>query len=238
MEYNKIEAILDKNTYSRPGSSMKDIRGVCLHWVGNPGSTAINNRHYFNNLKNQGAEVKPKRFASSHEIIGLNGEVVICIPKNEVAFHAGATSYKARVHDLLSSSPNRHLYGIEVCHPNWEGKFSDATYKTLVERVADLLIDFKLKPSNNTIWRHFDVTGKDCPRFYVQNPKEWEKLVSDITKRYDEKTKPTIVSEISDWAKEGFEFVVKNKISDGARPKDPVTREEVWTMLYRFKGLG
>ncbi len=42
-------------------------------------------------------------------------------------------------------------------------------------------------------------------------------------------------NEVSSWAKEAHEWVVKNKISDGARPKDQVTREEVWTMLYRMK---
>jgi hypothetical protein len=40
---------------------------------------------------------------------------------------------------------------------------------------------------------------------------------------------------VSDWAKDGQKFVVDNKISDGLRPKDSVTREEMWTMLYRYK---
>ncbi len=42
-------------------------------------------------------------------------------------------------------------------------------------------------------------------------------------------------NEVPSWAKEAHEWVIKNNISDGARPKDPVTREEVWTMLYRMK---
>lgn len=39
---------------------------------------------------------------------------------------------------------------------------------------------------------------------------------------------------VSEWAKEGYSFVTKNKISDGARPKDNVTREEVWEMIRRY----
>lgn len=39
-------------------------------------------------------------------------------------------------------------------------------------------------------------------------------------------------SEISAWAKDAHEWVKENNISDGKRPKDTVTREEVWTMLY------
>lgn len=42
---------------------------------------------------------------------------------------------------------------------------------------------------------------------------------------------------ISDWAKEAREWAVKNGITDGARPKDIPTREEIWTMLYRVSKL-
>jgi len=38
---------------------------------------------------------------------------------------------------------------------------------------------------------------------------------------------------LSDFAKKAWKWVVEKKISDGTRPKDPVTREELWTMLWR-----
>lgn len=164
---------------------MLDIRGIAFHWVANPGSTAIGNRNYFNSLKSQ--TTLPRRYASSHEVIGLDGEVIICIPKNEVAFHSGGKVYKSRVKEILNNSPNRHLYGIEVCHPDWSGKFSNVTYRALLDRVVDLLIEFNLKPSIDTLWRHYDVTGKDCPRYYVNNKKEWLQLINDVTYRYNER---------------------------------------------------
>lgn len=34
---------------------------------------------------------------------------------------------------------------------------------------------------------------------------------------------------------EAYDWVLKNGISDGERPHDPATREEVWNMLYRLK---
>lgn len=37
-----------------------------------------------------------------------------------------------------------------------------------------------------------------------------------------------------DWATEARNFVIKAGISDGSRPKDPATREEIWSMLKRL----
>jgi len=41
-------------------------------------------------------------------------------------------------------------------------------------------------------------------------------------------------SEVSNFAKEAYLFVKSEGISDGSRPKDTVTREEVWTMIHRM----
>ena len=242
-EYEITVAYLDPNPYSRPQSKMKDIKGVALHWVGNANSTAINNRNYFNNLpihnknnrekaQREGKSFTP-RYASSHEIIGLKGEVVICLPNNEVAYHVGAKSYKPRVKTLLNNSPNRHLYGIEVCHPDWSGKYSSITYKTVVNRVADLMIEFDLVPSKDTIWRHYDVTGKDCPHFYVQNPKEWDKLVNDIVKRYyekiNEKAEEVIKVELAKWQEEMGKKAVENLSQKKVNGELIVNNPETWS---------
>jgi N-acetylmuramoyl-L-alanine amidase len=241
--YEITEKLLDKNIYSRPGSKMKGKRGVCIHWVANPLSTATGNRNYFNNLKNQGPEVHKKRYASSHEIIGLDGEVVVCVPKDEVAFHAGAKSYRAKVHELLSGSPNRYLYGIEVCHPDWYGKFSPVTYKTVIQRVAHLLIEFGLAPSKDTLWRHYDVTGKDCPRYYVKNPKAWDQLINDITYEYNQKMEVEQVSELIDWQKEmgekSIEYLEKEGLLNNPEKWSQTLGENVpqwlfWSLLERM----
>ena len=39
---------------------------------------------------------------------------------------------------------------------------------------------------------------------------------------------------VSSWAVEAQKWNVDNKISDGERPHDNVTREEMWTMLHRM----
>lgn len=133
------------------------------------------NRNYFNNLPNINAERKSKGlndiYASSQYIVGLDGEVIQCIPDDEVAYHAG------------NYSMNRKSVGIEVCHPDWNGKFNDKTYKSLIELCVILCKKYNIPVSH--IIRHYDVTGKDCPHYYVQNKQAWDQLKKDIASLLD-----------------------------------------------------
>ena len=69
------------NPYSRSGIALKKVKGVVIHYVANPGSTAKENRDYFNNLQNTHTTK-----ASSHYIVGLDGEIIQCIPQNEISY--------------------------------------------------------------------------------------------------------------------------------------------------------
>ena len=73
---------------------------------------------------------------------------------------------------------NVDTISIECCHPDETGKFNEATYQSLEELTAYLCNRFGL--SVDQVIRHYDVTGKDCPRYYVQNPDAWEQLKTDI----------------------------------------------------------
>ena len=73
---------LTVNEWSRPGTSLEKINGVVIHYVGNPGTTAQANRNYFESLAS-GAE---GTYASSHFVVGLEGEVIQCVPLTEVAY--------------------------------------------------------------------------------------------------------------------------------------------------------
>ncbi len=174
---NIEERLLTISHYCRSGERQNGIQKIVVHWVGNAGSSALGNRNYFNSLA-----TSHKTSASSHYIIGLNGEVIRCIPENEVAFHSG------------SYSMNRKSIGIETCHPDWNGKFADSTYNSLVELCADICRRYNL--TVNHIIRHYDVTGKDCPRYYVQNPNEWVKFKNDVAKKLGQATVSVAVEEM------------------------------------------
>jgi N-acetyl-anhydromuramyl-L-alanine amidase AmpD len=54
------------------------------------------NRNYFESLKNQSLDNAQARCASVHFIVGLEGEIIQCIPTDEMACHTGAKFYKPK----------------------------------------------------------------------------------------------------------------------------------------------
>ena len=152
---------LTVNEWSRPGTELESIRGVVIHYVGNPGTTAQANRNYFESLSS-GEE---GTYASSHFIVGLDGEVIQCVPLTEVAY--------------ASNTRNDDTVSIEVCHPDETGEFSPVTYARTVELTAWLCREFKLDPETDVI-RHYDVTGKICPKYFVDHPEDWDTFRSDV----------------------------------------------------------
>lgn len=155
------EELLTVNEWSRPGDPLEEVRGVVIHYVGNPGTSAEANRNYFESLSSG----KEGTYASSHFIIGLEGEVVQCVPLDEIAY--------------ASNSRNADTISVEVCHPDGTGKFSDASYDRCVEFTAWLCGEFRLDPAEDVI-RHYDVTGKECPRYFVDHPEAWEAFREDV----------------------------------------------------------
>ena len=59
-----------------------------------------------------------------------------------------------------------------------EFPLSRETYERVVELTAWLCHTFQLNPETEVI-RHYDVTGKICPRYYVEHPEAWEQFLAD-----------------------------------------------------------
>lgn len=140
---------------ARSGQRLADIRGIVIHYVGNPGTTAMNNRNYF---------AKADTEVCSHFVVGLKGEVVQCLPLWE--------------RSAASNQRNRDTISIEVCHPDDSGKFREDTYASLVQLTAWLCRSADL--TTEAVIRHYDVTGKECPRYYVRHPDAWKTFLADV----------------------------------------------------------
>ena len=148
LDWVKID-LLPFNEYSRPGTPLKKINAVVIHYVGNPETTAAQNRSYYARLADSG-----DTYASSNFLVGLDGEVLECVPVNEVAY--------------CSNWRNDDTISIECCHPDESGKFDEATYESLVNLTAWLCNAFDLDASD--LLRHYDITGKECPKYFCRPP--------------------------------------------------------------------
>lgn len=147
--------IIDVDGSSRRGTQLDGISDIVIHYVGNPGTTAAQNRGWYAN---------PQSTVSSHFLVGLDGEVIQCIPLNE---KSSATNHR-----------NGDTISIEVCHPDDTGKFNRATYDSLVELAAWLVKSCGLDADR--VIRHYDVTGKECPRYFVQHEDAWIQFKADV----------------------------------------------------------
>ena len=167
-----IVELLTPNEHSRPQTALEEVNGIVIHYTANPGTTAEQNRSYFENLKDTG-----ETYASSHFVIGMEGEIIQCVPCNEIAY--------------ASNDRNGDTISIECCIPDDTGKFTDATYESLVELVAWLLGRYNL--TTDEVIRHYDVTGKNCPKYFVENSGAWSAFKEDLLTYIDscgiEKTK-------------------------------------------------
>lgn len=156
------EQYLTVNPHSRPGKATGDIHAVVIHYVGNPGTTAQQNRDYFEDLASGEEDV----YMSSNFVIGLNGEVIACVPLGEVAY--------------ASNNRNSDTISIENCHPDETGKFNDATYQSLVKLTGWLCRQYQLDPQNGGVIRHHEVTGKCCPKYFVEHEEAWKQFLQDV----------------------------------------------------------
>lgn len=164
--------------HNRPNRPLVAIRAIIIHWTANlnRGANAMANRNYFNSLHYdaQGNVI----YASAHFIVDSQS-IVQCLPENEVGFHVGAKPFKytataKRIMDT-STSPNSVTIGIEMC-VNSDGNF-DITRAQTIELTRMLAKKYSISREN--VLRHFDITGKDCPRMMLDNT-VWNSFLDEV----------------------------------------------------------
>ena len=153
------ENFLTPNEYSRPGDALESVNNIFVHYTANPNTSAAQNRSYFEQLKDTHITS-----ASAHFIIGYNGEIVQCIPLDEIAY-----AVQTRNFDSIS---------IECCYKSTNGSFTQETYDSLIELLAWLTDVYDL--TTDDILRHYDCGGKKCPIYYTEHEDAWERLKKDV----------------------------------------------------------
>lgn len=158
------EQIIHLHNTARTGTELDGVKNIVIHYVGNPNTAAQNNRDYFD---------KDSTEVSSHFVVGLEGEIIQCVPLWE---KSAASNWR-----------NSDTVSIEVCHPDDTGEFNDETYNAVIKLSAWLLNELGLDES--AVIRHYDITGKMCPLYYVEHEDAWNQMKKDIGKKLDEYSK-------------------------------------------------
>ncbi len=153
--YVDVKYIPNDTNHSRTGEELSEVKNIVIHYVGNPATTAKQNHNYFST---EGVKV------NSHFLIGLDGECIQCIPLYE---RSSASNWR-----------NIDTISIEVCHPDSSGKFNEKTTDMLIKLTAWLLDTCRLDES--AVIRHYDITGKLCPKYFVENEDEWNAFKTSI----------------------------------------------------------
>ena len=221
--YRLTKVPLAKTAGGRPGTKISP-KGLVIHWTANTGSgaDADNNRDYFNN---SGVT------ASAHYIVD-DHQVVQCIPEEEMAYHVGANWYMPGALERLSDYPNDCTLGIEIC-VNQDGNF----FKTMENTVA-LAADIckRYGWSSDNLWRHYDITGKACPKFFVDASTAaaygflsgnagWKDFKEAVEKNIGEKDK----TEVPKWKQEIMEQARANGLI--SEDHDPDELGSKWFVL-------
>ena len=158
--------LIPVNPYSRPQLEMQPLQYISIHYVANPGSTARGNREYFQNLGDPNDPAYAIRKAGAHFVVGLEGEIIQCIPVYEGTYG-------------MDKEHNYNTIHIECCHPDETGKFTETTIESLCKLASWLMQQYHLDSTH--LIRHYDGTvGKPCPLYYVEHPDEWEALKQRI----------------------------------------------------------
>ena len=224
MSYTIKEQLANSGNYGGSRNASQ-IRYLVYHYTGNDGDRAANNAKYFqNNI------VK----ASAHYFVD-DTTVWRSVPDLKVAWSVGASKYanadKTGGGTMYGVISNTNSLSIEMCDTIRNGVYqaSEATLSNAAALGRALMEKYGIPIEN--VYRHFDVTGKHCPSYLV-NAQKW----AEFKKRLEVKIMDNTPSPAH---KEGVEWAIANGILTGNSEEDlmlsqPVTRQQMCTMLYRF----
>lgn len=135
------------------GKRTQKIEWIVMHYTANDGDSDESNGRYFSK--------KLKDPVSAHYFVD-DDSITRSVPDDFVAYHCGARTYKH------PSCRNANSIGVELCDAKRDGRVmaTDKTIANAAELVYQLCKQYKI-PYDHII-RHYDVTGKLCPAYWVK----------------------------------------------------------------------
>jgi N-acetylmuramoyl-L-alanine amidase CwlA len=187
LNYRKDHVI--KNKYSRSGDKLIKVQAVVVHYTANPHANAEDHQEYFD-----GADGGNYRYAGAHIFVD-KFEAVEVIPLDEVAYQANEKEPKlptlrASVPYYPGGNANLLTLSIEMCIEE-NGSFHPDTVERTRLVIKDLQNKFpQLKDTKNRVVRHYDVTGKNCPKPFVEDEQKWNAFLYSVDQPVKTQSKP------------------------------------------------
>lgn len=165
LPYILKENLAHKSNYGSQ-RALSAIRFIVIHYTGNDGDTDEANGKYFDGAN---------RGASAHYFVD-DDSVTISVPDNFVAWHCGTK--KTYYH---TTCRNSNSIGIEMCDTQKNGVYnlSSKTRANVIALTKELMKKYNI-PIENVV-RHYDVTHKKCPAYFVNDTAAWKKFLADLT---------------------------------------------------------
>lgn len=237
-------------TNYQKGRGGRTIQYIVLHYTANNGDTARGNCNYF-----QGANRK----ASAHYFVDEDA-VWQSVRDQDTAWHCGGGIQGAGGHAYFGKCTNSNSIGIEMCSDKLDGEYiiTSQTAENAAELTRVLMKKYNVPEAR--VIRHYDVTGKDCPRPWVRDNAAWlrfkmklkedEEMTKEERQEYDRRIQalegriyslehPMIYNYIDEnmpeWSKEAVRFFCEKKILAGTEAGLNLTDCKLWmlTILYR-----
>lgn len=189
--------------YKKANRTKKNIKFIVVHYTGNNGDTARNN---LINASREG------RQASAHFFVDEK-EVCQSVLVEDIAWHCGTSGkYKH------AECRNANSIGVEMCSrmdKDGDYYFLPETVENTAKFVSDLMKEYGIPPA--CVVRHYDVTGKLCPRPYVDEIAwaEFKTLVlkyytgKDVENEVEEVKRYKTVEDVPAWAKPYIKTLVE-----------------------------
>ena len=231
--------------YNKSPRTIDKIKYIVMHYTSNIGDTAKNNVDYFSTAFTQ---------SSAHFFVS-DGDIWQSVPITHAAYAVGLGSmsgpYRGTNPSHYKICNNSNSVSIEMCGSKTSREASSKTKQTACELAVSLLRFLGLTPS--CIIRHYDVTGKPCPAWAVEDPAKWLEIQLEINKLFYgdddmtdteenyqlfklwmERLNKEKAAENPAWSQAAMEWAQNKGLINDGKPSLPVTRAELATVLQRM----
>jgi N-acetylmuramoyl-L-alanine amidase len=196
-----LQSFIPTGHPNRCGQKMSPI-AVVIHYTANdaPSATDTANVHYAGRAyKKSGSKFfeadgsTPFRYGSAHWYID-HDSATQAIPTDEVAwgcgdrqlpYNNGCKGQTPLARDFFKYRQNYMTINYEICNNcDWEAACANA-----IEVIAKDMVKYNIDPAR--IYRHHDLTGKNCPAPFVSDEKAWADFRNKLVARVNSLKHPS-----------------------------------------------